>query len=166
MSPKSDWLQRRIATTARWINSRRRQIALGRALLRRLRKIERNPVLPQLAVLLVEDDYLIVRHIERVLASHECEAAGRGARVKDVLRIIDHKQIDLAFLDVHLRDGEKVYPVADELRRRGIPFAFISAFGPDRVEAGYRDEAFIGKPILEQDICRFVDSVRGRAPVH
>ena len=170
MSLKSVLARRRIATIRLWLQARRRHIELGNALLRRLTKLKRHkelcesaelaPALRPLVVLLVEDDYLIVRHVERVLADYDCKAARLASRVKDGLRILAQTEVDLAFLDVNLQGGERVYPVADELRKRRVPFAFISAHGRENVAAAYRDEIFIGKPISERDIDRFVDSVR------
>ena len=47
-----------------------------------------------------------------------------------------------ALLDVNLA-GEKVFPVADQLRRRGVPFAFASGYGLDGLRPDLKDVPMI-----------------------
>ena len=60
------------------------------------------------------------------------------------------ERIDGAVLDVNLGGGETVFPLAEALRRRGVPFAFATGYGAlpsDR----YPETPLIHKPVnLEQ----------------
>jgi hypothetical protein len=47
------------------------------------------------------------------------------------------KCIDLAVLDVNLGD-EKVYPVADALAERDVPFVFLTGYGSEMLPPAHR----------------------------
>jgi len=64
---------------------------------------------------------------------------------------------DGAILDLHVA-GQDVYPVADELRRRGIPFVFSTGSGPGGLRSDYRTWPTLTKPYLEDDLERILDA--------
>ena len=92
---------------------------------------EPGSVLSGKRILIVEDETLLAFELEA-----ELEDAGALplASVPDVphalktIRSGDH--IDAAILNVWLR-GELSFPVADELRERGIPFVFVTGNNSD-----------------------------------
>jgi hypothetical protein len=43
-------------------------------------------------------------------------------------------------------DGEEVYPVADALNRRGIPFVFSTAYGEEKLPVEYSDN----RPLVDK----------------
>jgi DNA-binding response OmpR family regulator len=97
-------------------------------------------------VLLVEDEMLVAFLIEGYLREFGCEIVGPVSRVAKALRMVEAETFDLALLDINLA-GEEVYPVASQLKARGVPFVLLSGYGPDRL----RDE-WIGSPILSKPI--------------
>lgn len=94
-------------------------------------------------VLLVEDEMCLAMMLQDIL-----EDAGyrviKASRVPGALALAEAEDIDAAILDVNLA-GKDVFPVADELRRRGVPFMFASGYG----ERGL-PEAFIGSAVLQK----------------
>ncbi len=54
--------------------------------------------------------------------------------------------IEAAILDVNL-GGELVYPVADHLRARGIPFIFVTGYARESVERRFADAPILEKPV-------------------
>ena len=52
----------------------------------------------------------------------------KAARVAAALCLADEAPLDAAILDVNLA-GELSYPVAESLRRRGVPFIFATNHG-------------------------------------
>ena len=94
-------------------------------------------------VLLVEDEMCLAMMLQDLL-----EDAGyrvlKAARVSGALALAGTEAIDAAILDVNLA-GKEVFPVADELRRRGVPFMFASGYG-DRGLPG----SFQGSPMLQK----------------
>lgn len=79
-------------------------------------------------VLVVEDDYFIANDLLRQFKESGAEVLGPVASVEHALALIAATpQIDGAVLDVNLRDV-MVYPVADALRDRGVPFVFATGY--------------------------------------
>src|SRR5882724_2298726 len=87
-------------------------------------------------VLLVEDEYLVAALIEEILEIAGCIVTGPIPRLAQAVDAADHEACDAAVLDVNLA-GERIYPVADILSRRNIPFVFVTGYG---VLPGDKDE--------------------------
>jgi two-component SAPR family response regulator len=106
-------------------------------------------------VLVVEDEMLIAVQIEDTLLRLGCEIVGPAAKLETALQLVDERQFDVAILDVTLRGG-KVYPVAEKLAARGIPFVFASGYGDWALPAALRNRPRLMKPYtsgaLEQQI--------------
>ena len=98
-------------------------------------------------VLVVEDEFLIAMDLECLLRQHGFRVLGPAATVAAALRLLDGEVPDVALLDVNLR-GEKVTPVAEVLRVRGVPFVLASAYDDAQLTAAILVEApNVGKPI-------------------
>jgi hypothetical protein len=69
--------------------------------------------------------------------------------------------IDAALLDLNLW-GRSSVPVADVLKGRGIPFAFVSGFDKDTVKREFQDAPFITKPYLKSTVLRVLGRLTGR----
>ena len=57
-----------------------------------------------------------------------------------------NEDVDAAILDINL-GGQMVFPIADELDRRSIPFIFATAFEPNVVPDRHADELVLRKPL-------------------
>ena len=98
-------------------------------------------------VLLVEDDYLLATGIADAFARLGVETVGPAGSVKEALELVEHGgRLDAAVLDINLR-GDVVYPVADVLRARGVPFVFATGYEQQAIAERYRDVASFRKPI-------------------
>jgi len=73
---------------------------------------------------------------------------GPFSKPSDALAAVRKGDISGAVLDINL-DGVLVYPVADELAARGIPFVFVTGYGTESI-----DERFDGIPVLQKPIER------------
>src|SRR5947209_14372115 len=75
--------------------------------------------------LVVEDEYVIAADLTASLEALGAEVAGPAPSVAAALTLLESEgdRLDGAVLDVNL-GKERVYPVADVLRGRGIPFVF------------------------------------------
>jgi two-component system, chemotaxis family, sensor kinase Cph1 len=78
-------------------------------------------------VLVVEDEYLAALATIDFLESIGCEVVGPAARLSDALYLAHSEDLDAALLDINLAD-EMVWPVAEILRLKPVPFLFLSAF--------------------------------------
>ena len=97
-------------------------------------------------VLLVEDEALVAMMIQECLAEFGyqvvgpiCTASEAAAKAKDGL-------LEAAVLDINLGDGA-VYPIADMLAARGVPFVFVTGYDADSVDARFRKIPILQKPI-------------------
>jgi DNA-binding response OmpR family regulator len=106
-------------------------------------------------VLVVEDETLIAVLIEETLEAMECKIVGPAAKLETALQLARAGEFDIAILDVTVRGG-KVYPVAEELLARGIPFVLASGYGDWALPNALRDQRRLLKPftptMLEQEV--------------
>jgi CheY-like chemotaxis protein len=104
-------------------------------------------------VLVIEDELLISMLIEDILMDQDCTIVGPFTNLSDALQAAHREMVDIALLDVNLR-GEMVYPVADILAKRGIPFVFLSGYGPDAIPKGHPEWRACSKPFTPTDLVR------------
>jgi DNA-binding LytR/AlgR family response regulator len=100
--------------------------------------------------LVVEDDYLIAEDIAQTIAAAGIEVVGPAGSVADALELIAHEgeRLDGAVLDINLGD-EPVFPVAEALRARRVPFIFLTGYDALAVPEVFRSVARHEKPIDE-----------------
>ena len=93
------------------------------------------PALSGKRVLIVEDESLIAMLLEMALMDEGCDVVGPAARVADAIRLAEDGHLDGALLDVNL-GGESVFPVAEVLATRAVPFLLLSGYGDEAVPEG------------------------------
>jgi DNA-binding response OmpR family regulator len=96
-------------------------------------------------VLVVEDEAMVAMLIEDALLELGCLVIGPVASVSAALQLLDVETLDAAVLDVNL-GGEKVFPVADRLAERGVPFLFSTGYGAVGIEQNHLDRPVLQKP--------------------
>ncbi len=74
------------------------------------------------SILIVEDEPLIAMMLEDFLDSLGHKVAGTAETVAEALARAEEGGFDVAIVDVHLKGGQTVWPVADCLTDKGIPF--------------------------------------------
>jgi CheY-like chemotaxis protein len=104
-----------------------------------------------LRVLVVEDEMLVSLLIEEMLVDHHCAVVGPYATVAEAVEAARKEPIDLALLDVNI-GGAKVYPVADALTARRIPFLFLSGYGQSAIPNNRPDWRVCSKPFREDEL--------------
>jgi len=104
-----------------------------------------------LRVLVVEDEGPVAMLVETMLEDLGCAVVLSAASIREALELVRRGGFDVALLDVNLA-GEKVFPVADELRRLGVPFAFASGYGADGLRPDLKDVPIIQKPFQLGDL--------------
>jgi CheY-like chemotaxis protein len=110
-----------------------------------------------LRVLVVEDEGLVAMMLEDVLEDLGCPLAASLSSVGEALAWIEAGgEADAALLDVNL-GGEQVFPVAEALAARGVPFAFTTGYGESH-DPRFKGAVLLGKPIRLQ---RLVEALQG-----
>jgi two-component sensor histidine kinase len=105
--------------------------------------------LPGERILIVEDEALVAMILEDQLADLGISVAATCASVPDAMRAIENNAPQAAILDVNLR-GQLVYPVADRLMDRGIPFVFVTGYGRESIDRRYSFVKVLEKPVERQ----------------
>ena len=97
-------------------------------------------------ILVVEDDYLIVADLVQELEASGAHVIGPIPTLDMALEKLEQlSDIAGAILDINLH-GEMVFPLAEELRRRQIPFVFATAYEEKAIPTAWRDIPLVRKP--------------------
>ena len=112
-----------------------------------------NSTLNGLKVLVVEDEMLVSMLVEDMLSDLGCTVVGPAAELEEAMTLAQSADIDLALLDVNL-GGRPIFPVADALKARGVPFAFASGYGEAGLSEDHRGAAVLQKPFREADLAK------------
>jgi CheY-like chemotaxis protein len=78
------------------------------------------------SILIVEDEPLIAMMLEDFLDSLGHRIVGSCETVADAMAMVEKGDFDVAIIDVQLKNGEKVWPVADRLADTGKPFVLAT----------------------------------------
>ena len=104
-------------------------------------------------ILLVEDEYYIAYAMQCGLEDAGARVVGPAAFVGDALALLDRELVDGAVLDVSL-DDEKVFPVAEALTTRGIPFVFATGYDTSDLPPAWRHVPRCEKPVDPATVAR------------
>jgi DNA-binding response OmpR family regulator len=122
--------------------------------------------MPRHRVLVVEDELMLAALIEETLTANGYDVVGPAPRLPRALELAASAGIDAALLDVNLH-GEMVFPVAQVLRGRGIPWAFLTGYGNENIPQEYRRCVVLTKPFRAGDMLLVLQSLmatRGQPP--
>ena len=104
-----------------------------------------------LRILIVEDEAAISLLLEDMLLDFGCEVVGPAGRLAAALDLAASETFDLAILDVNVA-GEPIYPVAEALDARRVPFVFSTGYGSAGIRDLYRDRPVLQKPFAQHDL--------------
>ena len=122
--------------------------------------MERRVALTGLRVLIVEDEMMVSLLIEDTLIDEDCIVVGPFNTVGAALAAARTELIDAAVLDVNL-GGTKVYPVAEMLAGRGIPFLLLSGYGPNAIPSDRPEWRVCSKPFKPTElVAQLVERVK------
>jgi CheY-like chemotaxis protein len=118
----------------------------------------------QTKILLVEDEFIVAELMKDVLEGIGFSDCRHAASVPDALSALCEEGWRGALLDISLA-GTLVFPVAEALAQRGLPFAFCSGNG-DQAQS---PEAFSSTPVLPKpwaagDLERLAADLFGASP--
>jgi len=102
-------------------------------------------------VLVVEDEYLIRMLLEDMLDELGYAVAAAVGTISEASQLAANSEIDAAILDVNL-DGQEIYPVADILAKRGLPFVFVTGYGERSLPEPYRSRPALQKPFQSEQL--------------
>jgi PAS domain S-box-containing protein len=111
-------------------------------------------------VLVVEDEALVAMMIQECLAEFGYQVVGPISTATEAAAKAKDGQFEAAVLDINLGDGA-VYPIADILAARGVPFVFVTGYEADSVDSRFREVPILQKPI-EREMLRKIFAVAAK----
>jgi DNA-binding response OmpR family regulator len=102
-------------------------------------------------ILVVEDDILVATLLVEVLESVGWQVLGPVAHLATALNAAANEGFDAAVLDVNL-GGQTVYPVAEVLDARKVPFVFVTACGREAFPPLFCGRPYLGKPFAPGEL--------------
>jgi CheY-like chemotaxis protein len=102
-------------------------------------------------LLVVEDEYLIRMLLEDMLDDLGYGVAAAVGTLPEARQFATDGDFNAAILDVNL-DGQEIYPVADILAARGLPFVFVTGYGERSLPEPYRGRPALQKPFQAEQL--------------
>ncbi|MBW8303490.1 MAG: response regulator [Brevundimonas sp.] len=116
-------------------------------------------------VLIVEDESLVAMLLETILEDMGCVPVGPAATVDEGLRMAgEGEPVDAALLDVNVA-GKQVFPIAEALKTRGVPFIFSTGYGESGLPDKWRGHPTLQKPFTESAVRDALMKAMGLADV-
>lgn len=108
-----------------------------------------------LKVLVVEDEMLVSMLVEDMLTDFGCDIVGPAPDLDQAMALALEAAVDAAILDVNV-GGRQIFPVADALKQRGVPFAFASGYGEAGLIEPHKGSPVLQKPFRQGDLERIL----------
>ena len=106
-------------------------------------------------ILVVEDDFLVATLLVEILESVGWQVVGPVAQLATALDAAATENFDAAVLDVNLGD-QTVYPVAEVLDARRVPFAFVTSYSREALPPLFCGRPHLGKPFAPRELIGIV----------
>jgi PAS domain S-box-containing protein len=97
-------------------------------------------------VLLVEDEPTISLMLSDMLLQFGHSVDGPYNRFSDALTAARTNNVQAGVLDINV-GGEKIYPLAEILTARKIPFVFVTGYSTESIDSKYRHVPILQKPV-------------------
>ncbi|HEX4180825.1 MAG TPA: response regulator [Caulobacteraceae bacterium] len=116
---------------------------------------------------MVEDEAMIAMMLEDMLDTFGCVVVEVAGTLSKGLDLVANTALDLdgAILDVNL-GGEPVYPVAEQLAARGVPFIFCTGYGLKGLASDFAHVPTLAKPYMREELESLLMSVMVGAQAH
>lgn len=122
------------------------------------------PPMEMMNILIVEDEFLVAVTLEDILISQGHDVVGIAADSARAAEVATN--VDLAFVDLNLRDGLTGPDVAAKLAEKGARIVYVTANPAQIGVAPHGAVGYLEKPFGENAILATVDYVQsgGRLP--
>ena len=102
-------------------------------------------------ILVAEDEPLVAMNLSKSLAELGFSVVGPYSTLAKAATAAVETEVDAALLDVNL-NGETVYPVAEILASKNVPFAFITGYGTEALRDKYANAPVLEKPVDQRTL--------------
>lgn len=111
-------------------------------------------------VLLVEDEVLVGMMMHDILVEKGLSVVGPCGSVADAVAALGIGDLSCAILDLNL-GGETTYAIAKILTERAVPFAFVTGYGRESIDAAFQNVPILQKPVVREDLEGYLRTVLG-----
>ena len=102
----------------------------------------------------MEDEYFLVQDMAQAFLAAGAAVLGPAPTMAEALRLVAAAaRLDGAVLDINLR-GEMVYPLADILNARAIPFVFATGYDRESIPERFNRHVRCEKPVVVEKVAR------------
>jgi PAS domain S-box-containing protein len=98
------------------------------------------------SILLVEDEPTVSMMLSDIILKFGHRVEGPYSRFSEAMTAAKCNNFHAGVLDINV-GGEKVYPLAEVLTARKIPFVFVTGYSTDSIDARFRHVPVLQKPI-------------------
>ncbi len=102
-------------------------------------------------ILVVEDSHLNAKLIAEILQLAGWQVVGPIGHLTEAMEVAASHEFEAAVLDVRL-GREAVYPVAEVLNERRIPFAFLTGYDAEALPRPFCEQPRLGKPFKPAEL--------------
>jgi CheY-like chemotaxis protein len=120
---------------------------------------------PRCRVLIVEDEAMIAMLVEDMVVDFGSEVVGPVAQLSSAISLAQTAELDAAILDINV-GGSVIFPVADILKNRDIPFIFATGYGSMGLPDRFRNSHTLPKPFSYQSLAESLRTVLASRPCH
>jgi two-component SAPR family response regulator len=107
----------------------------------------------RLRVMVAEDDWLLALNIQAMLDELGCAVIGPAANVHDAQRLAEENSFDIALLDVRFQYNDTSNLIAQILKKRRVPFAYVTGYSESDLRQWNMPKAFIlQKPVTASNL--------------
>ena len=105
-------------------------------------------------ILVVEDEYMLSEDVRELLEAAGAIVVGPVGKIAAAMELAGSDQrLDGAVLDINLQ-GEMVFPLADLLRERQIPYLFATGYDAEAIPVRFSQVKRCEKPLNAEHVRR------------
>ena len=117
------------------------------------REEAKKPSFPGLRVMVAEDEWLLALEIQALLGEFGCAVIGPATNINDAQRLAEESSFDIALLDVRFQYNDTSNLIAQILKKKRIPFAYVTAYSESELRLWNMPKAFIlQKPVTASNL--------------
>jgi CheY-like chemotaxis protein len=104
------------------------------------------------SIFLVEDETLIRMMVVEMLKELGHRVVAEAGSIQTAEPLARTSEFDLAVFDINVA-GFIISPIAEIVAARGLPFVFISGYGPEGLPALFKDKPVVAQAISDFTVC-------------
>ena len=115
------------------------------------------------SIFLVEDETLIRMMVVEMLEELGHRVVAEAGSVQMAEPLARASAFDLAVFDINVA-GFMISPIVEIVAARGLPFVFVSGYGPEGLPAPFKDKPVLRKPFSITEFAALINSALSDRP--